>query len=75
MPENSHISDNLASRTDDVDTSAIKGFGRYIIPGIALSWASFQLALAGYFVLDSTKTRAIHLAFAITLLFFTTPFS
>ncbi len=40
---------------------------------IAISWALFHLLLASVLVLDSTKTRAIHLAFAIVLLFLTLP--
>ena len=40
---------------------------------IAISWAVFQLALASVLVLDSTKVRAIHLAFAMALLFLTLP--
>ncbi|MEE8397838.1 MAG: TRAP transporter permease [Desulfobacterales bacterium] len=45
-----------------------------IIVGIvAVSWALFQLSLASFFVLDSTKERAIHLAFGITLLFLLNP--
>ena len=36
-------------------------------------WALFQLALPGFLVLDSTKVRTIHLAFAFTLLFLSIP--
>ncbi len=45
----------------------------YIVGTIAVSWALFQLAIAGFFVLDSTKVRAIHLAFGMALLFLLNP--
>ena len=45
----------------------------FIVSALAISWALFQLALAGFFVLDSTKTRAIHLAFAMGLLYLLFP--
>ncbi len=51
----------------------LRRFEHYIVGVIAASWALFQLALAGFLVLDSTKTRAIHLAFAISLLYLITP--
>ncbi|MEJ2333872.1 MAG: TRAP transporter permease [Desulfobulbaceae bacterium] len=44
-----------------------------LVGTIAISWALFQLALAGFLVLDSTKVRAIHLAFAMALLFLLAP--
>jgi TRAP transporter 4TM/12TM fusion protein len=43
------------------------------VGALAITWALFQLALAGFLVLDSTKVRAIHLAFAMALLFLLAP--
>lgn len=42
---------------------------------IAIAWALFQLSISSWLILDSTTIRAIHLAFAITLVFLTQPFS
>lgn len=47
---------------------------RFIVAGIALAWALFQLALPRLIILDSTTIRTIHLAFAIALVFLTIPF-
>ena len=44
-----------------------------LVGTVAISWALFQLALAGFLILDSTKVRSIHLAFAIALLYLLTP--
>ena len=58
------------------ETGDIRRLGRYenlIVACVAISWALFQLALAGFLVLDSTKTRAIHLSFALALLFLLDP--
>ncbi len=58
------------------ETGELRSFRRHekaLVAIIAISWAIFQLTLASVLVLDSTKTRAIHLAFAIALLFLTLP--
>ncbi|SDP51329.1 TRAP transporter permease [Desulforhopalus singaporensis] len=65
--------------TDDFlkkETGDVRTLGRYealVTGAIAVLWALFQLALAGFLVLDSTKVRAIHLAFAMALLFLLDP--
>ncbi len=46
---------------------------KIIISTISLCWALFQLALPKLILLDSIQTRAIHLAFAISLVFLTLP--
>jgi len=49
------------------------GIFAYIIPAIAISWSIFQLSIASVIILDSVYTRAIHLAFAIALVFLNYP--
>jgi len=44
---------------------------RAIIAVISTAWALFQLALPRFIILDSITIRAVHLAFAITLVFLT----
>ncbi len=51
-----------------------KKIDRIIVTVIAISWALWQLALPRLLILDSLKIRAIHLAFAVTLVFLTNPF-
>ena len=46
----------------------------YLVSAIAIAWAVFQLSLPSFFIIASTKERAIHLAFAMTLLFLVCPF-
>ncbi len=48
--------------------------GRFIVAAVSVAWALFQLALPRLIILDSTTVRAIHLAFAITLVFLTRRF-
>ena len=45
----------------------------YLVSGIAIAWAIFQLSLPSLLIIASTKERAIHLAFAMTLLFLVCP--
>jgi TRAP transporter 4TM/12TM fusion protein len=73
----SHISDpNYAQELLKAETGDIRALGKYeniLIACLAIGWAVFQLALAGFLVLDSTKVRAIHLAFALALIFLLDP--
>jgi TRAP transporter 4TM/12TM fusion protein len=62
----------LKAETGDI--RVLRRHEYYLVAGIAILWAVFQLALAGFLVLDSTKTRAIHLAFGMSLLFLLNPF-
>lgn len=49
------------------------GFSSLVIPTIAVAWSLFQLAVASFWILDSTLARAIHLSFALTLIFLNYP--
>ncbi len=51
----------------------VTGFSRWFIPVIALSWSLFQLAVASFLLLDATYIRAIHLGFAISLVYLSYP--
>ncbi len=49
------------------------GWQKYLIPTIAIAWSLFQLSLPKWLLIDSTYIRAIHLGFAITLVFLNYP--
>jgi TRAP transporter 4TM/12TM fusion protein len=51
----------------------LSGVSRYIIPCIAAAWSLFQLSLPEVLILDSVYVRAIHLAFAIMLVYLSHP--
>ncbi|MFO7555532.1 MAG: TRAP transporter permease [Desulfobacterales bacterium] len=50
-----------------------KGPEKYVIPFIAVSWSLFQLSIPSWLILDSTFTRAIHLGFAMLIVFLNYP--
>jgi len=50
-----------------------KGPSRYVVPAVAVVWSLFQLSIASWWVLDSTFTRAIHLSFALLIVFLNYP--
>ncbi len=50
-----------------------KDWSRWIIPVIAVCWSLFHLAIASFLLLDSTMVRAIHLAFALAIIFLNHP--
>ena len=51
----------------------LRPFEYYLVATIGIAWALYQLALPSFLIIDTTKERAIHLAFAISLLFFSEP--
>ncbi len=51
----------------------VTGKTKWIVPAIALAWSLFQLSVASFLLLDATFIRAIHLAFAISLVYFSYP--
>ncbi|MFC1529216.1 TRAP transporter permease [Gemmatimonadota bacterium] len=51
----------------------LTGASRQLFRAVAIIWALFQLALPSVLILDSIRVRAIHLAFALFLVFLTVP--
>jgi TRAP transporter 4TM/12TM fusion protein len=60
-------------KTETGNARSLRKHENILVGAVALGWAFFQMALAGFLVLDSTKVRAIHLAFAMALLFLLAP--
>lgn len=50
-----------------------EGIARYLVPAIAVMWSLFQLSIASWLILDSTFVRAIHLGFALLIVFLSHP--
>jgi TRAP transporter 4TM/12TM fusion protein len=51
-----------------------RGGAKYVIPTIAVIWSLFQLSIASWLILDTVFIRAIHLGFALLLVFLNYPF-
>lgn len=49
------------------------GFSKHVIPFIAVIWSLFQLSIASWLILDTLFIRAIHLGFAILIVFLSFP--
>jgi TRAP transporter 4TM/12TM fusion protein len=50
------------------------GPSKYVIPTIAVIWSFFQLSIASWLILDTVYIRAIHLGFALLIVFLNFPF-
>jgi TRAP transporter 4TM/12TM fusion protein len=50
-----------------------RGLMKWVIFALAVGWSLFQLGIAGVFVMDAFRARAIHLTFAIVLTFLVFP--
>jgi TRAP transporter 4TM/12TM fusion protein len=49
------------------------GYSKYVIPSVCVVWSLFQLSIASWLILDSTFIRAIHLGFALLVVFLNYP--
>jgi len=50
-----------------------KGASKWAIPTIGVFWCSFQLSIASWWILDTVLIRAIHLGFALLMVFLNYP--
>ena len=50
-----------------------KGLSKWVIPTICVAWSLFQLSIASWLLLDSTYIRAIHLGFALLVVYLNYP--
>jgi TRAP transporter 4TM/12TM fusion protein len=50
-----------------------EGLSRFVIPAVCIVWSLFQLSIASWLILDSTFIRAIHLGFALLVVFLNYP--
>ncbi len=50
-----------------------EGFTKYVIPFVCVVWSVFQLSIASWLILDSTFIRAIHLGFALLVVYLNYP--
>lgn len=55
------------------EVRSLRPFESYLVSTLAVIWALFQLSIASFLILDGTTTRAIHLAFAMAILFLSMP--
>ncbi len=72
------VTEGLADAKELVKASeeglkSLSGPTRWLVPVIAASWSLFQLALPTMIILNAVYIRAIHLAFAIILVFLSYP--
>jgi len=51
-----------------------KGVVKWVIPTIAVIWSCYQLSIASWLILDTVFIRAIHLGFALLIVFLNYPF-
>ncbi len=49
------------------------GYAKYVIPFVCVVWSFFQLSIASWLILDSTFIRAIHLGFALLVVYLNYP--
>lgn len=72
VDEGAKIAERIAEEAE-FGSRRLSGISRYIIPCIAAAWSLFQLSLPEVIILDSVYVRAIHLAFAIMLVYLSHP--
>ncbi len=50
-----------------------QGPARWVIPSVCVAWSAFQLSIASWLMMDSTFIRAIHLGFALLVVYLNYP--
>ncbi len=66
-------SEEIVASSSEHGSRKLIGFSAGLVSIIAASWSLFQLALPKFLLLNSEIVRCIHLAFAITLVYFCYP--
>ena len=51
-----------------------RGLTKWVIPTIGVIWSFFQLSIASWWILDTVFIRAIHLGFALLIVYLNYPF-
>jgi TRAP transporter 4TM/12TM fusion protein len=64
-----------AAMVEEAETGGrhLRGWGRWLVAGVAIAWSLFQLSLPAFLRLNSDYVRAIHLVFAIVLVYLSFP--
>ncbi len=70
--QNAVLQEIIAEESGEI--RVLQGVERHLVPIIAVIWSLFQLSISSWLLLDSIAIRAIHLAFAMILLFLNIPF-
>ena len=71
--EGLEIAKRMAEEEEGVSRRPIGGI-KWVIPTIGVIWSSFQLSIASWLILDTVFIRAIHLGFALLIVFLSYPF-
>jgi TRAP transporter 4TM/12TM fusion protein len=50
-----------------------QGPSKWVVPTVCVAWSVFQLSIASWLILDSTFVRAIHLGFALLVVYLNYP--
>lgn len=66
------VEEILKSESAEVRTF-IRFHEKLIVSVLCIAWAFFQLAIASFLILDSIAIRAIHLAFALAIVYLSVP--
>ena len=73
MPDDGELAARRLQEEEELGLRRPQGWDRHLVPAVALCWSLFQLSLSSWLLLDSTYIRAIHLAFALALIFLSYP--
>ena len=71
--EGLELAKRMAEEEEGMGPRQLQGWTSYIIPTIGVVWSIFQLSIARWWTLDSTFIRAIHLGFALLMVYLSYP--
>jgi TRAP-type uncharacterized transport system fused permease subunit len=70
--EGLELAQRMAEEEEGVSRKPL-GAERYVIPTIAVIWCFFQMSIASWWILDTIFIRAVHLGFALLIVYLNFP--
>jgi TRAP transporter 4TM/12TM fusion protein len=71
--EGLELAKRMAEEEEGIGPRHPTGWQRFVVPAIGVAWSIFQLSIASWLILDSTFIRAIHLGFALLMVYLSYP--
>jgi len=70
--EGLELAQRMAEEEEGISRKPL-GAERYVIPAVAVIWCFFQMSIASWWILDTIFIRAVHLGFALLIVYLNFP--
>ena len=67
------LAKRMAEEEEGIGRRPTAGFSKWVVAVICVVWSLWQLSIASWLIMDTTFIRAIHLGFALLVVFLNYP--